>query len=125
MNSAGSKRKKTKMDNTIIINADNFDTDVLQSNLPVLVDFWAEWCGPCRAIAPVLDEIAREKSGIAKVAKVNIDENSELANRFEIRSIPTLLVFDRGTVHSRLVGVLPKQAILEKVDEVLCQEMHA
>src|SRR5580698_7177360 len=103
---------------TIEINAANFERDVLQSKEPVLVDFWAEWCGPCKMLGPVLDEIATEQAGRVKVAKVNIDQSPELAARFGIQSIPTLLYFAGGEVRDKSVGALPKRAIVSKLEKL-------
>jgi thioredoxin 1 len=101
---------------TIEINEANFEAEVLKSTQPVLVDFWAEWCGPCKMLAPVLDEIASEQSGRVKVAKVNVDDNPALAARFGIQSIPTLLYFAGGEVRNKSVGVQGKRAILSKLE---------
>jgi thioredoxin 1 len=103
----------------IEINEKNFETEVLKSAQPVLVDFWAEWCGPCKMLAPVLDEIANEQGGRVKVAKVNVDESSDLAAKFNIRSIPTLLYFSGGTVRNQTVGVVSKQSIVSKLNELV------
>jgi thioredoxin 1 len=101
---------------TIELNADNFDTEVLNSMQPVLVDFWAPWCGPCRMLAPVLEEVAGATAGKAKVCKVNVDDNPELAVRFGVQSIPTLVYFQNGEVHDQSVGVPSKRAILGKLE---------
>ncbi len=101
------------MKTTIEINETNFESEVLQSTQPVLVDFWAEWCGPCKMLAPVLDEIANEQAGRIKVAKVNLDENPALAARFRIQSVPTLLYFAGGQLRQQTVGAVGKKRILD------------
>ena len=106
------------MKHTIEINGANFESEVIQSNQPVLVDFWAEWCGPCKMLGPVLDEIAIEHSGRVKVAKVNVDTNSQLAERFGIQSIPTLLYFANGEIRDKTVGVLSKPAIVSRLEKL-------
>ena len=98
------------------ISGDNWQSEVIESDVPVVVDFWAEWCGPCKAIAPILEQVAGEVAGKAKIAKVNVDENQQLAAEFGIRSIPTLLIFKGGTVQEQMVGALPKAAILQKLE---------
>jgi len=107
------------MKSTIEINETNFETEVLKSAQPVLVDFWAEWCGPCKMLGPVLDEIATEQNGRAKVAKVNVDENSDLAAKFGIRSIPTLLYFVGGEVRKQTVGVVSKKTIVSTLESAM------
>lgn len=97
------------------ISTANFDQEVKKSQLPVLVDFWAEWCGPCKMIAPILDEIAGEQAGKIKIAKVNVDENQELATRFGIRAIPTLLLFKGGEVKEQIVGMTGKKDLEKKL----------
>jgi thioredoxin 1 len=103
---------------TIEVNEANFEAEVLNSAQPVVVDFWAEWCGPCKMLGPVLDEIAAEQSGKAKVAKINVDENSGLAERFGIHSIPTLLYFNGGEVRKKTVGVVSKKTIVSTLEAV-------
>lgn len=96
---------------TVKVDKNNFQSDVLQSAEPVVVDFWAEWCGPCKMIGPSLDEISNEMAGKVKIAKLNIDENPELAAQFGVRSIPTLMVFKGGEVADIKVGAAPKTAL--------------
>ena len=96
----------------IKITKENFDTEIKQSTVPVLLDFWAPWCGPCRMVGPVIDEIAEENSGI-KVGKINVDEENELAGAFGVMSIPTLVVVKNGQIVQRSVGAKPKDAILD------------
>ena len=103
---------------TIEINEANFESEVLQSQQPVLVDFWAEWCGPCKMLAPVLEEIAGEQAGRLKVGKVNVDNNPNLAARFGIQSIPTLLYFAAGEVADKSIGAVSKRAILAKLSQL-------
>ena len=97
----------------IILTTENFEEEVLRADKPVLVDFWATWCGPCRMLAPTIELIAEEQEGIVKVGKVDVDEQPELAARFGIASIPTLMVFADGAVKSSAVGVQPKAMIEE------------
>lgn len=104
---------------TIHVTTDQFDEEVLQSSVPVLVDFWAVWCGPCRAIAPHVDAISEEYAGRAKVVKLNVDEEPEIALRYGIQSIPTLLFFKDGKVQDMIVGVVPKQTIVQKLEALL------
>jgi thioredoxin 1 len=97
--------------NVLEVSDSNFDTEVLQSQVPVLVDFWAEWCGPCKMLAPTVEALAREYEGKVKVAKVNVDENIATASRFRIQGIPTLLLFKGGQVREQLVGTQPKSVV--------------
>ena len=106
-------------ENVLHIKGDQWQSDVMASEVPVLVDFWAEWCAPCRAIAPVLDELAGELAGKIKIAKVNVDENQELAGQFGIRSIPTLLVIDEGAVKEQMVGAVGKDILKQKLTPYL------
>jgi thioredoxin 1 len=94
---------------------ENFDKEVLSSDLPVLVDFWAEWCGPCRMIGPIIDEIAKDLQGKLKVVKVNVDEAQDVAGNYRIMSIPTLLLFKGGEVVTQVVGAMPKDQLLAKI----------
>ena len=103
---------------TIEVNESNFETEVLKSAQPVLVDFWAEWCGPCKMLAPVLDEIAVEQNGRIKVAKVNVDDNPTLAERFGIRSIPTLIYFAEGEARNKTIGAASKKTIVSNLEQL-------
>lgn len=104
------------MSKTIVLNDENFENEVLKSEAPVLVDFWAEWCGPCRALAPVIEEIAEDYEGRVKIGKLNVDENPRAPSAFEIRSIPTLILFKDGAVVDKAVGALPKNQIADLLE---------
>lgn len=94
----------------------SFEPEVLKSDVPVLVDYWAEWCGPCKAVAPVLDEVAREYSGKLKIAKLNVDENQEIPKKYGIRGIPTLMLFKNGNIEATKVGALSKSQLTAFLD---------
>jgi thioredoxin 1 len=95
---------------------ESFEPEVLKSDVPVLVDYWAEWCGPCKAVAPVLDEVAKEYSGKLKIAKVNVDENQEIPKKYGIRGIPTLMLFKNGNIEATKVGALSKSQLTAFLD---------
>ncbi len=97
----------------------NFEAEVLKSPVPVLVDFWAEWCAPCRAIAPTLNELAREYAGRLKVVKVNVDENPATPSRYSVRAIPTVLLIEGGEVRGQLQGARPRSAFVDLIEQVL------
>ena len=105
--------------NIVTLNQTNFPAEVLQSSAPVLVDFWAEWCGPCKMIAPLLDELAGEYDGRIRIGKVNIDEDQNLATEYGIRAIPTLLVFKGGQVVEQIVGMKSKRDLKASLDKAL------
>jgi|TARA_B100000676_G_scaffold42375_1_gene40413 thioredoxin 1 len=107
------------MSEPIALTDDNFSDEVLSAELPVLVDFWATWCGPCRMIAPIVEELSSEYEGKAKVCKLDVDTAQKTAAEFGIRSIPTLLIFKEGKVADQLIGAVPKQQITEKLDASL------
>jgi len=104
--------------NTVILTEQNFEQEVLKSAQPVLVDFWAEWCGPCKMIAPALDELADEYAGRARIGKVNIDEHQSLAAKYSVRAIPTLLLFSKGEVVEQMVGAKGKRELKASLDRV-------
>lgn len=104
---------------TVTVTDANFESEVLQSSVPVLVDFWAQWCPPCRMLSPVVDEIAVEKAGAAKVAKVNVDDNPELTRRFKVQSIPLLLFFKNGEVADQMLGATNKKTLLNKLEALI------
>ena len=98
------------------LSLDNFDNEISSSNIPVLVDFWAEWCGPCKMLGPILEEISKDLKDKIQVVKVNLDENQDLAMKYSIRSIPTLLLFKKGELIDTKVGLLPKSDLVEWID---------
>ena len=104
---------------TPTVTDNSFDEEILGSDKPVLVDFWAEWCGPCKMVAPILDEIVAEKGGSLKLVKLNVDDNIKTARRFEVMSIPTLILFVDGEAKLRIVGAKSKSALLADIDPLL------
>jgi thioredoxin 1 len=102
-------------DGLIAVTDSNFDEEVLGSELPVLVDFWAEWCAPCRMVAPVIEELAQERQGELKVTKLNVDDNNKTAARYSIMSIPTVILFRGGEAAKQVVGALPKEALIKEL----------
>jgi len=107
------------MDNYLVLNDSNFEAEVLKAEQPVLVDFWAEWCAPCRMIAPIVEEIAREYAGKIKVGKLDVDHNPQVSMSFGIRSIPTLLIFQNGKPVDQIIGAVPKSQLLAKLTPFL------
>lgn len=106
-------------ENIVRINDSNFESEVVQSDIPVLVDFWAEWCGPCHMVAPEVEKLAAEKKGVLKVGKLNVDECRDTAIKYGISSIPTLLLFKDGQVVKKLVGAMSKDKILTEISQYL------
>lgn len=98
---------------------DNFEAEVIRSNLPVLIDFWAPWCGPCKFIAPVIEELARDYAGRLKVAKLNVDENPMTPTQYAVRGIPNLIILKQGQVKEQIVGAVPKARLVEAIERVL------
>ena len=107
------------MSKPITLTDDNFDAEVISSDLPVLVDFWAEWCGPCKMIAPSIEELAGEFEGRAKIGKLDVDSNQVIAGKYGIRSIPSLLIFKDGEVAEQIVGAVPKNQLQSKLENAL------
>ncbi len=105
--------------NTKKVTDSSFEQDVLNADGPVIVDFWAEWCGPCRQVAPVLDEIARDNEGKVTIAKLNIDENPEIARKYQVMSIPMMSVFEKGEIVKSVIGARPKAALLREFEPFL------
>jgi thioredoxin len=101
------------------VSDESFDLEVLKSDLPVLIDFWAPWCGPCRAIAPVVEELAKEYAGRLKVVKMNVDDNPQTPSRYGVRGIPNLIVFKGGEVKEQIVGAVPKAQLVKAVNQVV------
>jgi len=107
------------MSNEITLTEANFEAEVMHATIPVLVDFWAEWCGPCRMLAPTIEELAREYSGKVKIGKVNVDQNQDLAEKYGIRGIPTLILFKNGHIAEQTVGVQSKEALQKMINKHL------
>jgi len=103
----------------VVVTDSTFDQEVLKATTPVLVDFWADWCGPCKMIAPILDQLAAGYAGKAKIAKINVDENPQTSSQFGITSIPTLLLFKNGVVVDKAIGAVPKKVLAGKLDAQL------
>lgn len=103
----------------VTITDSNFESEVIKSNIPVLIDFWATWCGPCKAIAPIVEDLAKEYDGKFKIGKVDVDDNQQTAIKYGIRSIPTLLIMKNGKVNDTIVGAVPKAQIVQKLNAAL------
>ena len=106
-------------ENVTEISDSSFDQEVLQASTPVLVDFWAPWCGPCKSIAPILEEIAGEYNGKLKVAKINVDDNPQAPTKYNVRGIPNLVFFNQGEVVEQIVGAVPKEQLVSAIDKIV------
>jgi len=111
--------EKMSGENLLEITDDNFEAEVLKSDIPVLVDIWAPWCGPCRIVGPIIEELAGEYAGKMKVGKLNVDDNSETAMKYQVQSIPTILIFKDGQEIQRIIGARPKPAFKKEIDAVI------
>jgi len=111
--------RRLYMSDLFEVNDENFDTEIMNADMPSMVDFWAEWCGPCRMVSPVVEELAKEYEGKIKVAKMNVDQNRQTPARFGIRSIPTLIFFKGGEVSNTIIGAQPKSSIEEELKKLL------
>jgi thioredoxin 1 len=107
------------MSSVLAVADDSFDREVLQSTTPVLIDFWAPWCGPCRAIAPIVEELAKEYAGKLKVVKMNVDENPQTPSRYGVRGIPNLILFQGGQVKEQIIGAVPKTQLVKAITSVV------
>lgn len=107
------------MGKALKLSDENFKQEVLESDVPVLVDFWATWCGPCRMVGPIIEEIAEEYAGKAKIGKVNTEDNANLAGEYGVISIPTMLIFKNGKPVDQIIGAVPKEAITKKIDAAI------
>jgi thioredoxin 1 len=116
---AGSERRRRNLASELTLTDQTFDEEIQAAGEPVLVDFWAEWCGPCKMIAPILEEIGDEQAGKLKIGKINIDENLELARRFDVMSIPTLILFKEGQPQVRIIGAKGKGQLLQELQPYL------
>ena len=104
---------------TVNVTDENFDTEVLKSQKPIVVDFWAEWCGPCKMVSPIVEELSNDYNGKVKVTKLDVDSNPQTATNYGIRGIPTLLMFKDGSAVDQIVGAVPKQHIAERLDKII------
>jgi thioredoxin 1 len=111
------------MASTVAVTEQTFDSEVLKSQVPVLVDFWATWCGPCKMIAPIVEDIAGEYAGKLKVLKLDVDENSGVASKYNVMSIPTLGIFSKGELIERIVGYMPKEALKKRIEAALASRV--
>jgi len=107
------------MNEPLELTDDNFEQEVLNSDLPVLVDFWASWCGPCKMVGPIVEELAKEYAGQLKVGKLNVDNNGKIPIKYGIMSIPSLLFFKKGQVVEQIIGAVPKKSFVEKLEKIL------